>query len=90
MNENNTPNDFQRIKQRELNTNYQYNIPQVNIDKNKFNLNHTHEQLYPQIPIGILNSKFYLIKKLGSGSSGVVFKQDFICHKINTSNKLEF
>ena len=73
MNENNTSNDFRKIKQRELNTNCQYNIPQVNIDKSKLNSNYTHEQLYPQIPLGILNSKFYLIKKLGSGSSGVVF-----------------
>ena len=83
MNENNTPNDFLKIKQRELNTNCQYNIPQVNIDKSKLNSNYTHEQLYPQIPLGILNSKFYLIKKLGSGSSGVVF----LSYSIEDSNK---
>ena len=83
MNENNTPNDFRKINQRELNTNCQYNIPQVNIDKSKLNSNYTHEQLYPQIPLGILNSKFYLIKKLGSGSSGVVF----LSYSIEDSNK---
>ena len=35
MNENNTPNDFLKIKQRELNTNCQYNIPHININKSK-------------------------------------------------------
>ena len=53
------------------NCNYQSGFPQLNLGKNESNLNNSTNQLCP--PIAILNSQFYLIKKIGAGSSGAVY-----------------
>ena len=49
----------------------QNNLLKLNLERNKTYLNYSKEQLAP--PIAVLNSHFYLIQKIGSGSSGSVF-----------------
>ena len=67
-NEINNQMNFQESKNREFNC--QNDLQRLNLEKNLF-LNFSPEQLAP--PIAILNSKFYLIKNIGSGSSGTVY-----------------
>ena len=60
---------FQNIQQKDCNC--QYNMPKINLEKKETNLNYSQEQLCP--PIAVLNSQFYLLKKIGAGSSGAVY-----------------
>ena len=64
--------DFQNIKQRYFQN--QINLsqkPEMKKDTNLLNQNNSKDQIF--LPIAILNSQYYLIKKLGSGSSGCVY-----------------
>ena len=60
---------FQNNQQKDCNC--QYNMPKINLEKKETNLNSSQEQLCP--PIAVLNSQFYLLKKIGAGSSGAVY-----------------
>ena len=61
--------NFENIKQNEIKNHY--DKININQEKNNFSLNYSEDQLSP--PIAILNKDFYLIKKIGNGSSGEVY-----------------
>ena len=64
--------DFQIIKQREFNNQFiQNKNSDMKIDANLLSQNNLKYHMF--LPIAILNSEYYLIKKLGSDSSGFVY-----------------
>ena len=65
----NQQNRFQNIVLNEHNC--ENSFSQINFEKKESHLNYSQDQLSP--PIAILNSVFYLIKKIGAGTSGAVY-----------------
>ena len=62
-------NRFQEIRKNDFN--YGNEFSQLNNEKKESKFNYSPDQLSP--PIAILNSVFYLIKKIGAGTSGAVY-----------------
>ena len=62
-------NRFQEIRKNDFN--YGNEFSQLNNEKQESKFNYSPDQLSP--PIAILNSVFYLIKKIGAGTSGAVY-----------------
>ena len=65
----NQQNRFQNIVPNEHNC--ENSFSQINFEKKESHLNYSQDQLSQ--PLAILNSVFYLIKKIGAGTSGAVY-----------------
>ena len=64
--------DFEKVNQRNFNNQINPSKnPETKIALNASNQNSSKEQMF--LPIAVLNSEYYLLKKLGSGSSGCVY-----------------
>ena len=64
--------DFEKVNQRNFNNQINPSKnPEMKIIPNISNQNSSKDQMF--LPIAVLNSEYYLLKKLGSGSSGCVY-----------------